>query len=52
MLLAKSQNCKLTIESVLHVSFIEDIKPFKEVIHIIQSKRREHPIPNYFKFNV
>ena len=44
-LLAESQNCEMIIEEVYSIPFSKssESSPFKDIIHEIQSKRREHP---------
>lgn len=44
-LLAESQNCEIIIEEVYSIPFSKssETSPFKDIIHEIQSKRREHP---------
>ncbi len=44
-ILAESQNCEIIIEEVYSIPFSKSSEdsPFKDIIHEIQSKRREHP---------
>jgi hypothetical protein len=41
-LLALSQGCKITIDTIFHIPFSESIRPFDTIIKEIQSKRREY----------
>gem|GEM_PF-1417762 len=49
-LLAKSQRCKFTIHAIYHIPFSKqvnkngnEIKPFGEILRLVQEKRREFP---------
>lgn len=42
-LLAKSQNCEITIKEIIYIPFSSGDYPFKEIIKELQEKRREHP---------